>query len=101
MGANDHICILIYSLLAGNMQCQVFREFCYVLMRIQCNRIFSIFSLVEKFFCISVFSHQKKDTVCWYIVYFTSNKVLGYAEGKDKNCALQSYHLFHCGIDKR
>lgn len=37
--------------------------------------------------------------MCCYIVYFTSNKVLGYAKEKE-NCMLQSYHLYHCGIDK-
>lgn len=71
-------------------------------MRIQCNMIFFSFSLVEKFFCISVFSNKKKkDIVRWYIVYFTSNKVLGHAKEKEENCALQSYHLYHYSIDEK
>lgn len=38
--------------------------------------------------------------MCWYRVHFTSNKVLGYAKEKE-SCALQSYHLYHWGIDKK
>jgi len=34
-------------------------------------------------------------------VYFISNKVLGYAKEKEENCALQSYHLYHCGIGEK
>lgn len=68
-------------------------------MRIQYNMIFSSFSLVEGFSAYLSFQ-IKKDIVCWYIVYFTSNKVLGYAKEKEENCALQSYHSYHCGIDE-